>query len=504
MPPNEDTIYVVASLSKAFTSAMTGILVEQQDLEWDTQVRHIIPEYQRDEKDSAYNATVSDILSHRTGLPGADGYWMLSEGEVAFSRNEFVHVLNSLPTAKPTRTAFIYNNLAYELLGQVIEQISGTTVGKLLNESIMKPLGMTRTFDTRIPPDTENVAIPYASLLNRTAYEIPMPLVRQDGLFSAAGGIRTSVSDLLKFYNALMDAGMSHLGKGPKRVPRNPLKQVTAIWTDMISLRFSTLQEHSYALGWVRAQLPSSFGLDGPQPWKAVVGHKTPGRLALYHQGIVQGFTSFSALIPETRSAVVILTNAGGLNEAGILVASAVLDTLFGEKVDPKIYQALAEAGYEEAASSLSNTMKWLKDGQQVVAPTRPLESYTGRYCNFQGNFFIDIKRDDHDGLFISFMGREADSFQLVPYESDTFFWYLTHDECVTRGRLPQFPSEYYIIKFTFDEEKPVLHWKYDDSYPGEGETFRQVKSPDPIRVGHNWYFSGRVWAIFLSAVFPR
>jgi len=459
---------------------MTGILVEQGDLGWDSQVRNILPGYQRDENDSARNATISDILSHRTGVLGPDGYWMLSEGRVAFSREDFAAVFSSLPTVQPIRTAFIYNNFAYELLGQVIEKISGTTLGTFLRESIMKPLGMTRTFDTRIPPDVGNVAKPYGILRNRVEHELPMPLVRQDGLFSAAGGIRTSVSDLLAFYNALIDAGLSELGQGDARIPGNPLKQLRAIWEGMISLPFPALQERSYALGWARTQLPSAFGLDGPKPWKAVVGKQSPSRLAIYHQGIVQGFTSFTALVPETRSAVVVLSNAGGLNEAGMLIASAIVDTLLGADIDHDVYTRLAYAGYEEAASRLSRTMERLEGSREVDAPIRPLESYIGRYYNSLGNFFIDIRRggSGSDSLSISFMGNVADTFGLVPYKADKFFWHLTHDECVSRGRLPDFPDDYYIVSFVFQEDDamqkvPVLYWKPDSDYPGEGDMFK-------------------------------
>jgi len=485
IPPDEDTIYVVGSLSKAFTSAMMGILVEQGDLDWETQVRHILPGYQRDERDSACNATISDILSHRTGVLGPDGYWLLSEGEVAFPRDQFVPVFNTLPTVQPTRTAFIYNNYAYELLGQIIERVSGKPFGRFLRESIMEPLGMTRTFDTRIPHNTKNVAKPYASLRNRTTYELGMPLVRQDGVFSAAGGLRTSVSDLLKFYKALIDAGMTELsaGTGEEQTPgKNPLRQLRAIWTGMISLPFPTLREHSYALGWVRAQLPSTFGIDGPAPWKAIIGKNSSRPLTIYHQGIIQGFTSFSVMIPETRSAVVVLANSGGLNEAGLLVASAVLETLLGEEISEQEYGDLANTGYEEAASSLSQIMQELEDSSQADVSARPLDVYTGRYYNSLNNYFIDIWKGSDGDLVISFMGKSADSFKLKPYASDTFFWYLTHDACVSRGRLPAFPPDYYVIKFAFGGKDTtmkdaVLYWKYDPDYPGDGEPFRRVRS---------------------------
>ncbi|KAK3354066.1 beta-lactamase/transpeptidase-like protein, partial [Lasiosphaeria hispida] len=487
IPPDKDTIYVVASLSKAFSSAITGTLVDQGALSWDTPVRELLPGYQRDEKDSALNATVADILSHRTGIPGPDGYWMLSNGKVAFPRSDFVKVFNSFPTVRPVRTAFIYNNYAYELMGQIIERISGMSYGTFLRQKIMEPLGMSRTFDTRIPSIVANIAKPYAALQNRSAYELDMPLVRPDGLFSAAGGVRTSVSDLLIFYRALMDASASQLPKhgislwqshDTQRIPNNPLKQLAAIWNAMISLPFPSLREHSYALGWTRAQLPSTFGLDGPQPWKPIVGTKPPCRLALYHQGIIQGYTSFTVLIPETQSVVVALANSGGLNEAGMLVASAVLDTMFGTEIDTQAYLQLAEKGYKAAASRQGKVMKELEDGRKVHVPTRPMRDYVGRYCSALGNFVIEV-REDKGGGTVSFMGEEADTFRLVAYDADAFFWYLDHDGCVTRGRLPEYPAEYYIIRFVFEDgdttlRDPLLYWEYDEERHS-AEPFKRV-----------------------------
>lgn len=492
IPPDKDTIYVVASLSKAFSSALTGILVDQGHFDWETPIRDLLPEYKRDTKDSACNATVSDLLSHRAGVIGPDGYWLLSDNKVAFSRPDFIKVFNSFPTIYPVRTAFVYNNYAYELIGQIIEKVSGMTFGSFLRQSIMQPLGMSRTFDTRIPSaDVKNVAKPYASLRNRTVVELDMPLVRQDGLFSAAGGVRTSVSDLLKFYHALIDAGMSELlppvGTCPAAIlfAENPLRQVANIWTSRISLPFPSLRENSYALGWTRAQLPSTFGLDGPQPWKPVVGADSQCQLALYHQGIIDGFTSFSVLIPETQSAVVALANAGGLNEGGMLIAGAVLDTLLGTDVDFEAYKAFAEVGYQDAASRQARLMKELQDGRKVDGPVRPIMEYVGWYYNALGNYKIAIREhpSKRNALTISFMGDRADTFDLLPYDADEFYWYLDHDDCVSRGRVTEFPVEYYRIRFVFGTgdnttPHPVLFWEYDEGLHrrgGEPFTWRDI-----------------------------
>lgn len=82
-------------------------------------------------------------------------------------------------------------------------------------------------------------------------------------------------------------------------------------------------------------------------------------------------------------------------------------------------------------------------------------------------------------------MGRPRDTFQLTPYDIDKFYWRLTHGECVLRGRPRGFPKEYYIVNFVFPTkhgaavEDPVLYWKLDPDYPGEGMPFRRAL-PEP------------------------
>jgi len=75
-------------------------------------------------------------------------------------------------------------------------------------------------------------------------------------------------------------------------------------------------------------------------------------------------------------------------------------------------------------------------------------------------------------------MGQLADSFGLKPYQRDSFFWKMTHDECAKRGRYTFYSKEYYIVRFgysrTTDKAPNCLWWKHDDSLPGDGEVFQK------------------------------
>jgi len=480
--PNENTSYVLGSLTKAFTAAMVGMLVEEKQLGWGTNLHDVFPEFRRHKNDPTSGITISDLLSHRTGLPGCDGLWVLSNNRVALERSQAVPILSYIPTVRPLRTAFVYNNFAYEVAGQVIEKLSGTKYATFLHDRLLEPLGMTRTFYTNVSHD-DNIAKPYASLEDGSLFELPSPLQGENVLMGAAGGIRSSVKDLLCLYKAFIEAANLKFVYGHSSMA-NSLKQLTNLWNGMIGMPFPSLRENTYALGWVRAQLPNIIAMEGPYigPVKnPVIGEGSPSRLALYHQGSIPGFIAFAALFPETTSAVVVLSNSVGLSEGTKLVGQLLIEALFNPNVNPKDYIKLANSSAIHGASVLSDIMKQIERLRNVTEPTHSLRTYTGRYYNAIHNYFIDIL-EEGDKLRVSFMGLGSEVFDLYPYQADSFFWRMTHNECAKRGRVTEFPMEYYILKFgclsTKDDEGQnhmgCLWWKHDSNLAGHGEIFRK------------------------------
>ncbi|KAI9853910.1 MAG: hypothetical protein M1813_001625 [Trichoglossum hirsutum] len=482
-PPNETTTFVIGSLTKAVTAAMIGMLVDDGKLHWDTNLHDVFPEFRRDEIDPTSKTTISDLLSHQTGLFAQDGLWLASDNRVYLERTQAVPILSYTPVSKPIRTDFIYNNFAYEVLGQVIEKLSGTPYATFLRDRILEPLNMTRTFYTNPPSDDGNTAKPYVSLEDGSPFEIPPPLYGEDALMGSAGGIRSCVKDLLILYKAFIEAGISQIEHGPPPSPNNPLKQLQHLWRGTISMPSISLREHSYASGWVRAQLPSIMDMDGSAIAGPIVGMGKPSRLALYHQGNIPGFATFCAVFPETESAVVVLTNSMALNDAVKWIGELLIENLFDNNVDPNIYVELSKTTAEMGASVMSDILKELTDSRTVKHPLRRPHAYTGRYYNSIRNFFIDILYEDGE-LRISFMGHGLDSFSLEPYQEDSFFWNMTHNEIVRRGRYTDFPKEYYIVKFgcngkggaaeRADSEMNCLWWKHEEDLPGDGEIFQK------------------------------
>lgn len=102
---DNDTIHLIASLTKAFTAAMVGMVVGVGKLNWTTQRHEVIPEFRRE--DAAANITVTDLLCHRTGLLSYDCLWLLSDNNMGLDRADAIPMLSYVPVAAPLRSEFI-------------------------------------------------------------------------------------------------------------------------------------------------------------------------------------------------------------------------------------------------------------------------------------------------------------------------------------------------------------------------------------------------------------
>ncbi|EED12078.1 D-aminoacylase, putative [Talaromyces stipitatus ATCC 10500] len=486
LPTDNDTVYMIASLAKPLTAAMVGILVDEGKLDWTTQLQDVVPEFHR--QDAAMNITVTDLLSHRTGLPSYDALWLLTDNKILLDRADAISILNYVPAAMPLRTEFVYNNMAYEALSQIIEKASGTDYASFLRDRILEPLGMSQTFHPHPPMDDANVAVPYTALRNATPFQIPQPLCDRNILLGPSGGIRSSVRDMLLLYKAFIDAARAEFGRfATTTVPQNPLKRMKYLWRGMISLSVPTLREYSYASGWFRAQLPAPPPLvydDGPGI-NPLIGEGLPSRLALLHGGFFAGFTSWAAVFPETDSAVVVLSNSMPLADTTRLVGQLLIEELFGNTINKTQYIEYVKSTSERIGSYMSRIKSDLLRHKTVETPAYPLQAYVGTYYNAVGNVYIEICETPSGRLRMYFMGSASDGFDLKPYQHNSFFWWMSHDEMAQRSRYTTWPKEYYIIKFEHVDDgsgargvfgSPInsLRWKHEFAIDDDGELFQK------------------------------
>ncbi|KAI9162693.1 hypothetical protein HJFPF1_04284 [Paramyrothecium foliicola] len=114
---DRNTIFYIASLTKAVNASAIGILVARGLLRWTTPAHDILPEMSKDTQLYAAKLNIMDILSHRTGKAWADALYLESDNEIFLPKEQAVPTFDYLPHVAPVRGEFMYNNHAYNIAG---------------------------------------------------------------------------------------------------------------------------------------------------------------------------------------------------------------------------------------------------------------------------------------------------------------------------------------------------------------------------------------------------
>jgi len=141
LPFTPTTLVQIASNSKLFTAVSAGMLVEEGKLTWDKPIRQSVPTIQFYNDELNNNVTLHDMLSHRTGVTRHDLIWFKSD----FTRKELFEKLKYLEPEQPMRQTFLYNNLMFSAVGEIIELKSGKRWEDFVHEHILAPLDMNTT-----------------------------------------------------------------------------------------------------------------------------------------------------------------------------------------------------------------------------------------------------------------------------------------------------------------------------------------------------------------------
>ncbi|SCO31156.1 uncharacterized protein FFNC_01848 [Fusarium fujikuroi] len=275
-PADSGTNYLLCSLTKAFTAACCGILVDEGKLEWTKLLESYVPFRSVVDPVIGERATVQDALSHNTGLAHMDLTWLGVECDCILDKKDLLEVVSHLPLVHDLRSGFHYNNFMYAVSGLVIEQQSGRPWYELLKERILEPIAMHRTVTNRTKLPDGNVTKPHVVLDDYSLHrQKPVDTAADNTLMGPAGGVWSNVSDMMKWAKALLDA-MHH--------EPSVLKEIPTIVSHKTNITISSISENTYGLGFARAMIPSTelgmLSLNGPQR-EHVIGRKSRPRLVL-------------------------------------------------------------------------------------------------------------------------------------------------------------------------------------------------------------------------------
>jgi beta-lactamase class C len=292
-PVTTETVFRLASLSKAFAAALTGLLVEEGRLHWDTKVADALPSFTLADVEDTQRLTVQDILSHRVGLPH-NTYDRLLEQDEPYEL--LVDRLKDVPMACPVGACYGYQNIAFSMIGDVVFAATGDFYYHQVEKRIFHPLGMTgATYGRDALESSKSWARPHHHAGTGWASFVPSEAYYR---VAPAAGVNASVRDIEQWLIAQMGGRPDVLSPALLETLHKPL-----VDTDR-ELRGSPwkrgrLKEAQYALGWRI--------------------YDYAGETLIFHAGAVQGYRAMIAFLPRYRFGAVMLWNCESGLPAGLM-----------------------------------------------------------------------------------------------------------------------------------------------------------------------------------------
>lgn len=198
---DENTLFAIASNSKAFTTASLAILIDEKKIGgWDDKVSKYLPEFQMYDPYVTSELTIRDLVSHRSGLDTFSGdlLWY----DTTYSPDEILRRTRFLKPVRGFRAGYGYQNLMFLAAGRIVEKVSGKSWGAFVKERILTPLGMTRT-TTSVKDMKDNFAMPH----NESGGKLrALPLGNIDNSIGLAG-LNSSVADVAKWLRLQLGRG---------------------------------------------------------------------------------------------------------------------------------------------------------------------------------------------------------------------------------------------------------------------------------------------------------
>ncbi len=421
-PVDTNTLFGIASNTKAMTSAALAMLVDEGKISWDDKVQEYLPWFQLYNPYVSAEMTVRDLLCHRSGLKTFSGD-LIWYGSI-YDRDEIIRRARYLKPTYGFRAGYGYSNIMFLTAGQIVEQVTDTTWDDFIKKRIFDPLGMKYT-NTSIRKFKNNSNIVMGHV-KEDSIHVPIPWVNWDNI-APAGAVNSNVSDMSKWIILQLNKGTlngrEYFSAGASNemwTVQNPFKVSDASLKIWPSKHFS-----GYGLGWSL--------------------YDYHGRKVVTHGGGLDGQISRVALVPEENFGLVILTNS--INNLPSYLAYEIMDRYFGtEEKDWSTWGLKRSQLYEKRKQE-----KELAEEENRIKNTSPalqLNEFTGIYG---GKLYGDANVTVEDGkLFVHFIPTPDFIGELTHWQYNTFRIKLINTPGLPAGK----------VQFLLDENGNVNEMK--------------------------------------------
>jgi len=283
---DENTVFAVASNTKAVTATALGMLVSEGKLRWNDPATWYVPYLQLSDPWATRALTVKDLLGHHAGY----GTW---QGDLLwYGSDRSIHdVLAGYRNLEPTssfRSEYGYNNILFVAGGEIIPAVAGQSWADFVRGRILAPLGMMRTTTSvKQLRGMDNVAQPHTLIDGRVA-AVPYRDVDNS---AAAAALNSSVRDWAQWLRLQLASGAYG---GRQLVDSTIILQTRAPQTVIpvsagTRRLFPSTHFQAYGMGWFLRDYA--------------------GKLVVYHSGGMDGMLSYTGFVPEAGVGVAVFSN---------------------------------------------------------------------------------------------------------------------------------------------------------------------------------------------------
>ena len=400
-PVDAQTLFGIASNTKAFTAAALAILVDEGKIGWDDPVTKHLPDFQMYDPYVTREITIRDLLVHRSGL-GLGAGDLLFFPQSDYTREEIVRRLRFIKPESSFRSGYAYDNVLYLVAGQIIPAVTGMSWDDFIKSRIFTSLGMTSTTTSLYSIiNIENVATPHSPVENRIQ---SIAHTNLDNL-APAGAINSNVSDMAKWMIAQLDSGRigTEIEGSRQLFSTEQSKEmwspqtIIPTWEPPPVLTKLRSNFHSYGLGW------------------DITDYQ--GKKMISHPGGLPGMVSRVTLIPDLKLGIVVLTNQESW-DSHETITYFILDSYFNAPTTDWVH-AFQIASEEWKAKSNKVENKQNETRVKGSNPSLTLKKYAGKFIDsWYGEITINL---ENNILVLRFNHTPALTGNLEHWQYDTF-----------------------------------------------------------------------------------
>jgi len=400
-PVDEDTLFAIASNTKAFTAAAMAILQEDEQLEWDDRVQEHLPWLQLYDPWVSAELRIDDLLCHRSGLGTFSGdlLWWGTD----YTPRQVLMRSRHLKPAGSFRAHYGYSNLMFLAAGEVVASVSGQSWQSFIEERILNRIGMQRTV-TSVEDLAlrNNIATPHKP---STEDVTPIPWVNWDTM-AAAGGIISSADDMARWvtvqlaHGRIDDDNRLFSERSSRRMwSPHTIIPISESWQK----RFPDTHFRAYGLGW------------------SLSDYK--GRKTVSHGGGYDGMYSQVMMVPEEDLGIVVLTNS--MTGIAPAITYHILDDYLGD--DPRDWSAEGlKRDRKSRREFYERISKAITPKAEDTTPSHDLSAYTGTYTgDLYGDGIVELQDEK---LLLRLLPNPDLVADLTHLHYDTFAIHWRHE----------------------------------------------------------------------------